>query len=607
MITPETIDRVREAADVVQIIGEHVNLKRMGADFRGACPFHQGKHRNFSVSAKRGIYYCFVCQAGGDVFNFLQKHLGLDWPSSVRYVAERAGIEVRETDARASAPDERDPLWEVNSAAAEFFRRTLWEESEGNPGREYLASRSLTREDADEFELGFASRNAEAMRSHLGALGYNDDRLLAAGLLARREESGELHPRFRGRLIFPIHDASGRHAGFGGRVTGTGEPKYLNSPDTPAFSKTHLLYNLHRGKQAIRREDRVLVVEGYTDVVRVASAGINWVVAPLGTAFTTEQAALLRRFTRNVLLLYDSDRAGLKATFRAADELLSHEFSVQVVTLPEGEDPDSFVARNGREALLKAIGQAIDAFERKIQLLERGGWLSDLQKKRRALDRLLPTIRLTKDALTRDLYLTRASEVTGVRKELLQREVDAPGGRPVSAPVAGRDEKRSPRITNRAYGGNRPRAPDQGASAERELVRVMLHYRDEIEHIAERVGPGDFHEESYRAIFEALLDSDPSTALDEVTDAVPPHAVDALRPLVEEPDVVMDVRKTVDDCLRRLECRTIQARFTELEGLQSGASDSTKDDYNRERGELQKRSARLGCKGSVGKASRSME
>ncbi len=607
MITPDTIDRVREAADVVQIIGEHVNLKRMGADYRGACPFHQGKHRNFSVSAKRGIYYCFVCQAGGDVFNFLQKHLGLDWPSAVRYVAERAGIEVRETDARASAPDERDPLWEVNSAAAEFFRRTLWEESEGQPGREYLASRSLTREEADEFELGFASRNADALRSHLGALGYDEDRLLAAGLLARREESGDLHPRFRGRLIFPIHDASGRHAGFGGRLTGAGEPKYLNSPDTPAFSKTHILYNLHRGKQAIRREDRVLVVEGYIDVVRVASAGINWVVAPLGTAFTTEQAALLRRYTRNVLLLYDSDRAGLKATFRAADELLSHEFSVQVVTLPEGEDPDSFVARNGREALLRAIGQAIDAFERKIQLLERGGWLADLQKKRRALDRLLPTIRLTRDALTRDLYLTRASEVTGGRKELLQREADTPVGRAPPAPVAGRaEDTRHSRNTNRAYGGKRPRAPD-GASAERELVRVMLHYRDEIEHIAERVGPGDFREASYRAIFEALLDAAPNTALDEVTDAVPQEALEALRPLVEEPDVVMDVRKTVEDCLRRLECRTIQARFSELEGLQMGASDLAKDEYNRERGELQKRFAGLGCKGTVGKASRSTE
>ncbi|MBC7790527.1 MAG: toprim domain-containing protein, partial [Anaerolineae bacterium] len=499
-------------------------------------------------------------------------------------------------------------LWEVNSAAAEFFRRTLWEEGEGQPARDYLASRSLTRDDADEFELGFASRNADSLRSHLRALGYDDDRQLAAGLLARREDSGTLHPRFRGRVIFPIHDSSGRHAGFGGRLIEPGEPKYLNSSDTPAFSKTHLLYNLHRGKQAIRREDRVLVVEGYIDVVRVASAGIGWVVAPLGTAFTAEQAALLRRYTRNVLLLYDSDRAGLKATFRAADQLLSHELSVQVVTLPEGEDPDTFVARNGREALVKAMGQAIDVFERKIQLLERGGWLADLQKKRRALDRLLPTIRLTRDSLTRDLYLTRASEVTGVRKELLQREADTQVGRraPPSAGVHP-EEKRNPRIASRAYGGNRPRAPDHGASAERELVRVMLHYRDEIEHIAERIGPQDFHEASYKAIFEALLDSGPNAALDDVTDAVPTEAMEALRPLVEEPEVVMDVRKTVDDCLRRLECRTIQARFTELKGLQEDASDSDKDEYNRERGELQKRSARLGCKGSVGKASRSME
>ena len=211
------------------------------------------------------------------------------------------------------------------------------------------------------------------MREHLNALGYPDARLAEAGLLVTREETNEQRPRFRNRLIFPIHDASGHHVGFGGRLLGPGEPKYLNSADSPIFSKSRVLYGLNWAKHSIRREDRAVVVEGYFDAVRLWSAGLEPVVAPLGTALTEQQAAMLARYTRTAFLLYDSDRAGLKATFRAGDELLRHSFAVQVVTLPEGEDPDSFVDSKGADALREQLERSVDVFERKVQLLDRAG------------------------------------------------------------------------------------------------------------------------------------------------------------------------------------------------------------------------------------------
>ncbi|MGH7647731.1 MAG: DNA primase, partial [Gemmatimonadaceae bacterium] len=428
MISDETVDRVRDAADIVQIIGEHVPLRRMGTDFRGPCPFHQGTHRNFSVSPKKGIYYCFVCHAGGDVFTFLQKRLGIDWPGAVRYVAEKVGIPVEEVQQRREGPDPRQPLWDLNAAVADWFRTLLWDEEEGRAARDYLALRRVSREVADRFGLGFAPRDPEALRRHFGALGYGDAQLLEAELLVRREEGGDPRARFRNRLIFPILDAGGNTAGFGGRLLGPGEPKYLNSAESPVFSKARLLYGLHMAKHAIRRDDRVLVVEGYFDVVRLVSAGFDWVVAPLGTALTEQQGQMLRRFAKTAFLLYDSDRAGLKATFRSGDELLRHGMAVQVVTLPEGEDPDSFVDHHGAAALASALGDALDVFERKVQLLERAGWFADLKRKRRALDRLLPTIRATEDPITRDMYLARASEAAGVSREVLERELAATRG-----------------------------------------------------------------------------------------------------------------------------------------------------------------------------------
>jgi len=581
VIPDEDVERVRDHADIVQIIGEHVNLRRVGADWRGPCPFHQGTHRNFSVSPKKRMYYCFVCHAGGDVFNFLQKRLGLDWPSAVRTVAEKSGIEIREVETRREGPDPREPVWEINAAAAEYFQRMLWEDDLGALAREYVAKRHVSREAADKFGLGFAPREIGLLRGYLNTLGYDDAKLLSAGLLVQREEAEEPRPRFRGRLMFPIYDASGRLSGFGGRLIGPGEPKYLNSADSVTFTKGRLLYGLNWARHAIRRDERLLLVEGYFDVVRLVLAGIESVVAPLGTALTEDQASMISRQTKNVFLLYDSDTAGQKATFRAGDLLLAQGVSVRVVTLPDGEDPDTFVDSHGRAALEMQIDAAVDVFDRKVQILERQGWFADLHKRRRAIDRLLPTIRATADLVTRDMYIARASEASGVDRNVLSREAAGAGGRssstraPSSSPPAEQQEQM--RMGDRRMAERRSasesRPPKSGPSEERYLLRVILAHPAYLEMAAEaEVGPANFEDERYREIFETLskigADASPEVVVRELSrDAV--AAYDEM--LGEPPNSILDLERTYHDSVAKLRIRELRQRNLDLQRLMATA------------------------------------
>jgi DNA primase len=586
MIPDEDVERVRDNADIVQIISEHVSLKRVGTDWRGPCPFHQGTHRNFSVSTKKRMYYCFVCHAGGDVFNFLQKRLGMDWPSAVRAVADKSGIEIREVETRREGPDPREPVWELNAAAAEYFQRTLWDEDIGQPAREYLAKRNVSREAGERFGLGFAPREIGLLRSYLNTLGYDDARLLSGGLLVKREEADEPRPRFRGRLMFPIYDASGRPSGFGGRLIGPGEPKYLNSSDSPTFTKGRLLYGLNWARHAIRRDERLLLVEGYFDVVRLVLAGIETVVAPLGTALTEEQASMIARQTKNIFLLYDSDTAGQKATFRAGDMLLAQGVSVRVVTLPDGEDPDTFVDTHGAAALESHIEAAVDVFDRKVQILERQGWFADLHRRRLAIDRLLPTIRATADPLTRDIYIARASEASGVDRAILSREASGDGGtrnprgRPTPAPAPPpltEEQQEQIRMGERRAGDRREsptaRAPRVGPAVERYLLRVILAHPAYLELAAEAdVGPSTFGDARYREIFETLAtvgaDAPPEVVIKELS----PEAAAAYDQMLgEPPESIVNLELTYRDTIAAVRTRELKYRNSELQRLMTTA------------------------------------
>jgi DNA primase len=595
LIPDELVEQVREAADIVQIIGEHVKLKRTGSDYRGPCPFHNGKDRNFSVVPKKRIYHCFVCNESGDVFRFLQKRLGIEWPAAVKLVGEKSGIEVYDVDRRREGPDPREPLWEVNAAAAEYFQRMLWDDPQGAAARDYLGERGITQEIAGKAELGFAPPDAKALRSYLNSLGVEDARLLEVGLLLQREGESDLRPRFRGRLMFPIRDAAGHHVGFGGRVLGSGEPKYLNSPDSPAFSKGKLLYGLHWARNDIRREERALVVEGYFDVVGLIAAGVTAAVAPLGTALTAEQASLLRRYTKNVYLLYDSDRAGLVATFRSGDELLRNGVTVRVVTLPEGEDPDSFVRRHGRAGLEAQIDQAVDVLERKIQLLQRAGAFSALHRKRRALDRLLPTIRAASDPLTRDLYVARTSEVSGVDRSVLLREAAAPPprirpGAPADAPPdAPPDATRRPgRDDRRMHYGAR------GLAAERELLRALLSRPTRIEFVAEKLGGDSFADPRHRAIYERLLECGTEPDLMTVAAALDEEQIATLEDLAADLDSIVDSDQTIEDSLAFMRARSLDESMRQIDRMLPVASETEQNELIREKAELRKELALLG-------------
>jgi DNA primase len=499
MIPDDVIEQVRDSADLVGLIGESVNLKRTGSDYRGPCPFHGGKNRNFAVIPKRGMYYCFVCHESGDVFRWLMKRFGMDYPTAVRDIARRSGIVIPETGGR-SGPDPLEPLYSAVAAAHDWFGRQLLEKPEGQEARDYLSGRAISLEQAGEHGLGWAPQ-ASAFTAAMNELGIEQGVLLECGLLGQREDAS-IVPRFRYRLLFPIHDLRGRVVGFGGRLLRQGEPKYLNSPETPIFHKGRLLYNLHQAKTSIRQEQTVILVEGYFDVLRLVLAGVDHVVAPMGTGLTGDQAALLRRFAQVATLLYDSDDAGLKATFRAGDELLRHGVRVRVATMPPGEDPDTLVRSGGVGALAPVLRDAMDVLERKIQLLEQRGWFEKVERRREALDKLLPTIRAAADPVMRELYASRAAERVGIPRDVVVAEANRAPSTPAAPPV-----RRGPsdvRIRG-AAGVPDPRPKTRfGTGAERQILRAMIASPEWRAIAGQELRPELFEIPAFRELYTAL-------------------------------------------------------------------------------------------------------
>ncbi|HET8625625.1 MAG TPA: toprim domain-containing protein, partial [Gemmatimonadales bacterium] len=348
--------------------------------------------------------------------------------------------------------------------------------------------------------------------------------LLEAGLAARRDD-GRIVPRFRERLLFPIHDLRGRVVGFGGRLLREGEPKYLNSPETPLFQKGRLLYNLHAARPAIRQQETVLLVEGYFDVLRLILAGVEHVVAGLGTALTPEQAALLRRSAPSATLLYDSDAAGLRATFRAADELLRHGVRVRVATLPPGDDPDTLVRKGGAAALAPVLRDATDVIERKLQFLERGGWMADIERRRHALDKLLPTIRAAADPVTRELYASRVAERLGVSRDVVLEEAARRPSPPpgVHSPAAGP----APSDTRRPRPLAARRPLPAGAGRERQLVTYMIAAPEWRTRAGGEVSADLLEQPVLRELFDALVRLPTTDSGDALPEGLSERAADA--------------------------------------------------------------------------------
>ena len=504
MVTDSLVEEIRERADILEIIGESVRLKRSGKTWRGPCPLHGGEGPNFSVDPVRGIFKCFVCGEGGDVFAFAMKHLGMDFPTAIRHVAERAGVEIPTADEQHEDPWAH--LREALAFAAEWYSARLRDEEGGADGRAYLERRGIAPEHWDAFGIGLAPDGwrglVEAARAH----GITDETLLHAGLAATSERAPDPYDRFRHRLMFTIHDLRDRAIGFGGRALGDDEraPKYINSPESPVFHKGRTLFGLGQARHEMRRVGYGLIGEGFMDVVSLHANGFKPAVAPLGTALTPEQAQLLARYTKKVYLLYDSDDAGLRATFRAGDTLLAAGVHPLVVTLPQREDPDSVLRERGPGALRDLVEDAVDVLDRKLQILERQGYLESIEGQRRAVDGLLSTLRSVRDPALLDIYLARAAEGTGVRRQTLVSEVT----RSVEA-------ARSPSTRPGAEARGHAAAPDGTLPATERAILVLLLRDPELLATADEEGLAaeHFRHAGLRRIYEAVREAErPDTA-----------------------------------------------------------------------------------------------
>jgi DNA primase len=491
MIPDRVVEEVRDRADLVEVIGEHVSLKRAGKEFKGLCPFHNEKTPSFYVVPGKGFYKCFGCGESGDVFTFLMEFVGLSFNEAVEKLAARVGVEIPRQETRPE-DDALRPYREAVAFAADYYERQLREPG-GEKARSYLERRGIPADASERFRLGYAPGGWRALRDAAHTHGLGDDVLETAGLIKRSEKSPEPYDRLRDRLIFPITDIRGTVIGFGGRaLEGDAKgPKYLNSPETPLYQKGRELYGLHWARSAIRKEEAALVVEGYMDYVSLAARGVENVVAALGTAMTPEQARLLVRYAGQVLLLYDSDAAGLRATFRSGDEILRAGGHPMVVTLPPGEDPDSVAREGGREALQPYLGDAVDVLERKFQILEERGYFEDVEGVRKALDGLLPTLRAATDATLRDIYVDRVARRTGVRRETLEAEIRSAAPSPRRA-AAQRVEPTG--------------APVRKDSTERLLLLLLARDPARVEGAVDLLKPEDFRGQVNRELYSAMLD-----------------------------------------------------------------------------------------------------
>ncbi len=414
-------EKVKQQADIVRVVGEYVRLKKTGQNFSGLCPFHQEKTPSFAVHPVRQIYHCFGCGVGGDVFKFVMEMDKCAFPDAVRTVAEKCGIAIPKP--RERSPEERREnqqraaLVEMHHQAATFFSQQLHQGMDGRVASAYLEDRGLDRQTMARFGLGFAPSTGDALVRHLKPK-YPEKLLEVSGLVSK-DQSGRLYDRFRRRIIFPIANDGGKIIAFGGRAMGDDMPKYMNSPETPIYSKSTVLYHLDRAKEALRQNDFAILVEGYMDAIAVARAGFLNVVASCGTSLAEPQIKLLGRFTRRVVVNYDPDTAGQAATERSLTLLLEKEFDVRVLSLPAGADPDKFLKEQGAEAYKKLLSQSptyLDYLIGRARTMDR----TTAAGKVAALNFLMPYVQRLPNRLLRSEWATRIASELRVDEPVLR-------------------------------------------------------------------------------------------------------------------------------------------------------------------------------------------
>ena len=430
MIDRETVDRIYAAANIVDIVGDFVTLKRKGVNYQACCPFHNEKTPSFVVSPSKGVYKCFGCGKGGNAVTFLMEHENVTYPEALKMVAKRYGIEVKEkelTPEEERRNNDRESMFALNGWAADYFADYLHHESEGmSVGMAYFRqTRGMTDATIQKFGLGFCPAKGDKMSKDALAAGYKEEFLLSTGLSLKRESDGALFDRFHDRVMFPVHNISGRIVAFGGRTLRTDKKvaKYQNSPESEIYSKKRELYGLYFAKKAIQQQDFAIMVEGYTDVISMHQAGVENVVASSGTSLTTEQIRLLNRFTKNITVIYDGDSAGIHASLRGIDMILKEGMNVRVVLLPEPEDPDSFARSHTAAELQEYIRtneQDFLAFKAKLLLEDAQG---DPIKKASLIGDMVQSVAQIPDSIQRAVYIKECARIMEIDEQILISEV----------------------------------------------------------------------------------------------------------------------------------------------------------------------------------------
>jgi DNA primase len=470
-------DRVKQQADIVHVVGEYVRLKKSGQNFTGLCPFHAEKSPSFAVHPTKQIYHCFGCGVGGDVFKFVMEMEKCSFPESIRVVAEKCGIAVPQP--RERSPEERKEnqqraaLVEMHRVAQAFFTKQLESTAEGKVARAYLEDRGLAKDAIDQFGIGYAPSGGDLLLRSLKQK-YPEKLLVESGLVSR-DQSGRMFDRFRRRITFPIANESGKIVAFGCRALGDDMPKYLNSPETPIYSKSNVLYHLDRAKEALRRSDFAVLVEGYMDAIAVARAGISNVVASCGTSLAEPQIKLLARFTRRVIVNYDPDTAGQTATERSISLLLEQDFEVRVLALPGKADPDKFIREQGTDAYIKVLKEAPPYVDYLIARARRMD-LTTGEGKLRAVNFLLPYVQKIPNRILRSEWATRIAQQLRLDEPVLRAALS-------KAAAERRSEvKTKPELIGRA-----------AKPVERRLIRMLVEGEGFRHELAQRIQQDQLH------------------------------------------------------------------------------------------------------------------
>ncbi len=479
LIPENLLEDILSRVDIVELISSYIPLKKAGHNFRSNCPFHHEKTPSFMVSPQRQIYHCFGCGESGNAFKFLMRHERMEFPEAVKTLAEKTGVILPELDKPGAlqAASLSSQIYKINALALTFYENNLQAESAGI-WRDYLTQRGIKPETIKEQRLGLATSSWEALTIFLRTQGFSLPLLEKAGLVLAKDAGGYFD-RFRNRLIFPIFDVRNRVIGFGARVRDNTLPKYLNSPETPVYTKGKNLFGLNLAKEAIGEMDEVIIVEGYLDFMLPFQEGLRNIVASQGTALTLEQIRLLKRYTHNITMIYDGDCAGEMATLRSLDLLIEEGMLVKIVPLPKGVDPDLFVRQNGMAALKDKVAQAVNLFDYKLNVLKTRYSLTEVHGKSKIAAQMLLTINKFENAITRGEYVKKLAEAIKVPERDILEELHK------LKPLGNEANVETGPLAKKSTGIN---------PAEKLLIKFMLEEKDLIEKIMQQLVPSDFQD-----------------------------------------------------------------------------------------------------------------